>query len=219
MKTEENGNDSILLCGKALLSPIKELDEVEILEKHTSLDRDSGSSWAEVAKTVADPTFPGSVVSDDDRKFWGLSQRNHTRDAPPIWTLSSPKFPALPTSRRRVDIPVRLEREDVTHSSLASRDHVSEPPLPRIDDLPLPAFSRITLPRFSLSPLGIHNMLEHRLAPSEPGVDCSKMEVGSSVAPDPPDDLLSSAQNGEFHLTGNCCSKHIWNFLSLTIIS
>jgi hypothetical protein len=30
-------NDSILLCGKALLSPIKELDEVEVLERHTSL--------------------------------------------------------------------------------------------------------------------------------------------------------------------------------------
>ncbi|KAF8502909.1 hypothetical protein F5888DRAFT_1123964 [Russula emetica] len=44
----------------------------------------------EVAKTVADPTFLGPVVCDDDRKSLGLSQRNHTPDAPPIWTPSSP---------------------------------------------------------------------------------------------------------------------------------
>jgi hypothetical protein len=117
MKTEGNENDSILLCRKASLSPIKELDELEGLERHTSLDRDSGSSCAEVAKTVADPTFPGLVVSDDDRKSWGLSQRSHAPDAAPIWTPSSPPLPALPTSERHVDIPLTLEREEVTHSS------------------------------------------------------------------------------------------------------
>ena len=44
---------------RELLSPIKELDELEVL------DDDSRSSCAEVAKTVADPTFP---APDDDRK-------------------------------------------------------------------------------------------------------------------------------------------------------
>ncbi|KAF8502934.1 hypothetical protein F5888DRAFT_1125764 [Russula emetica] len=97
MKTEGNGNDSILLYPKALLSPIEELDEVEVLERHTSLDRDSGSSCAEVAKTVADPSFPGPVVSDDDRR--GLSQRKHTPDAPPICTPSSPQLPRITLPR------------------------------------------------------------------------------------------------------------------------
>jgi len=218
MKIEENGNDSILLCRKGSLSPIKELDEVGVLERHTSLDRDSESSFAEVAKTVVDRTFPGPVVPDDDRKSWGSSQRNHTPDAPPIWTLPSPRFPALPTRGRRVDVPVTLEREEVTHASLASRNHAPEPPPSRIIDLPLPVFSRITLPRFSLSPSGIDKMLERRLASSEPGNDHINPEVGSAD-PDPfLDDLLSSAQNGEFHSTGNCCSTHIWNCLSLTII-
>ena len=179
-------NDSILLCQKGLLSPIKELDEVEVLERHMSLDRDSESFCAEVAKAVADPTFPGPVVSDDDRKSWDLFQRNHTTDAPPIWTLPSPRLPA--TRERRVDIPVMLEREEVTHSSLASRDHVSEPSLhlasSRIVELPLPVFPGVNLARFSLSPLGIDKMLERRLASSEPGNDCSNTEVGSA-APDP----------------------------------
>jgi hypothetical protein len=58
-------NDSILLCRKALLSPIKELDKLEVLERHRSVDRDNKSSCAEVAKAVADPT-----VSDDDRKSY-----------------------------------------------------------------------------------------------------------------------------------------------------
>jgi hypothetical protein len=212
MKTEEDGNDSIFLCQKALLSPIKELDEPEVLERHALLDRDSVSSCAEVAKTVADPTFPGRVVSDDDRKFWGKPQRNHT-DAPPIWTLSSPRVRALPTRERRVDIPVTLECEEVTHLSLAS---LSEPP-PHLAsssriDLPLPVFPQITLPRFSLSPSCIQKMFERQSESSEPGNDHSNAEVGSA-APDPLlDDLLSGAQNGEFHSTvstGNCCNKRI----------
>jgi hypothetical protein len=85
-----------------ILSPIKKLDELEVLERYTSLDRDSGSC-AEVAKTVADPTFLGSVESDDDRNSWGLSKgskRNHTPNAPPIWTPSSTQLPALPTKIR-----------------------------------------------------------------------------------------------------------------------
>jgi len=189
MKIEENGNDSILLCRKGSLSPIKELDEVEVLERHTSLDRDSESSFAEVAKTVVDRTFPGPVVPDDDRKSWGSSQRNHTPDAPPIWTLPSPRFPALPTRGRRVDVPVTLEREEVTHASLASRNHAPEPPPSRIIDLPLPVFSRITLPRFSLSPsdlqVSTHSMLERRLTSSEPlGNDHSSTKVGN-IAPNP----------------------------------
>ena len=111
MKTEGNGDDSILLFRKALLSPIKELDELEVLERHTSPDHDSGSSCAEVAKTVADPTFSGRVVSDDDdRSSWDLSQPNHTPDAPPIWTPSSP-------SKRHVDISLTPEREEVTDLS------------------------------------------------------------------------------------------------------
>ena len=50
IKTEENGNDPILPCRKASLSPIKESDELEDLERRTSLDRDSGSSCAKVAR-------------------------------------------------------------------------------------------------------------------------------------------------------------------------
>ena len=57
MNTEGNGNDSVLQSRKALLSPIKELNELEVLERHKSLDGDSGSSCAEATKTVADPTF------------------------------------------------------------------------------------------------------------------------------------------------------------------
>jgi hypothetical protein len=34
-----------------------------------------------------------------------------------LWTPSSPQLPALPTSERRVDIPLTLEREEVTHLS------------------------------------------------------------------------------------------------------
>ena len=50
---------------------IRELEEVyQFLERHTSVERDSGSFCAEVAKAVADTTFPGPVVSDDDRKSW-----------------------------------------------------------------------------------------------------------------------------------------------------
>ena len=108
MKTD---NDSILLCRKAILSPIKELDELEVLERHMSLDHDSGSSCAEVAKTVADPTFPGPMVSDDDRRSRGLSQRDHTPDAPPIWTPSSPQLLAFPISDLQVDTPVTPERK------------------------------------------------------------------------------------------------------------
>ena len=118
MKTEGNGNDSILLCQKASLSPIKELDEVEAMKRDASLDRDSGSSCAEDGRAVADPTFPGPVVSDDGRKSWGLSQRNHNSDSPPIWTPSP--LPALPTIERHVGIPLTLERE-VTHSSRQDR--------------------------------------------------------------------------------------------------
>jgi hypothetical protein len=209
IKTEENGNDSILLCRKALLSPIEELDEVEVLERHRhrSLDCDSGSSCAEVFKTVADHAFLGPVVSDDDREPWGLSERNHTPDSPPIWTPSSPH-----SSRQDCSSVAN------TSMSLACRDHVSEPPSPRIVDLPLPVFPRIDLPRFSLSPLGIRKVLESPLPSSEPGNDHSNTEVGSA-APEPLlDGLLSSAQNGEFHSTGNCCSNRTWNFLSLTII-
>jgi hypothetical protein len=165
------------------------------------------------------------VVSDDDRRSWGLSQRSHTPDAPPIWTPSSPQLPAPPTSERHVDIPVTLEREEATHSSRqdcmssASGDNVSEPPSSQIVDLPLPVIPRITLPRFSLSHSGIHKMLECRLASSESGNDNGNTEFGSA-APDPLlDGLLSSAQNGEFHSIGNCCSMRTWNCLSLTIIS
>jgi len=155
--------------------------------------------FAEVSKTVADPTFPGPMESADDRKSC------HT--TPPIWTPPFPQFPAILTS----DNPVTPERE-VKHSSrhdgscsvtntsmsLDSRDHV---PSSRIVDLPLPVFPRITLPRSSLSSSGIHDMLERRYASSEPGNDHS---VGSA-APDPLlDGLLSSAQNGEFHSTLDC---------------
>jgi hypothetical protein len=217
MKTEENGDDSNFLCRKAILSPIRELDEPEVLERHTSLDRDSVSSCAEVAKT----TFSGCLVSDDDRRFWGLSQRGCTPDAPPIWTLPSPRSPAVPTSKRRVYIAVTLEREEVTHLSLASL-RLSEPPphlasSSRIDP-PLPVFPQIILPRFSLSPSGIRKVLERRFASSETRNGQSNVEVGSA-APDPPlDGFPGSVQNGEFRSTGICRSKRTWNCLSLTII-
>ena len=118
------------------------------------------------------------MVSDDDRKFWGLSERNHTPDAPPIWTLSSPRFRPL---GRQVDIPLTPQREAIiTHSSPASRDRVPELAPPRIVDLPLPVLPRITLPRFSLSPSGIHKVLERRFASSGPGNDQSNAQVGSA---------------------------------------
>jgi hypothetical protein len=111
LKTE--GNDSNLLGRKAILSPIKELDEDEVLERHMPLDRDSGSSCAEVAKTVADPTFPGPVVSDNDRRSGGLS---HTPDTPPIWTPSSPQLPAFPITVLQVNNPVTPESGKVTRN-------------------------------------------------------------------------------------------------------
>ncbi len=191
MKTEleEKATDSILLGRRTLLSPIEELNELEVLERHTSLD--SGNSGAEVAKTVADPTFPGPVVSDDDPECWILSERNQTSDVPPICPPSSPSPLALPISERHVDIPVTPERR---HSS---RDHVSSS---RIVDLPLPVFPRITLPLFSLPPSGIHKTLKQHLASS---VTDTVTEVGSA-APDPLlDGVLSSAQNGGSHSTGN----------------
>jgi len=89
-----------------------------------------------------------------------------------------------------------------------------------LSDLPLPVFppSRVTLQRFSLSLSGTDKMLERRLASSEPGNGHGNTYVGSAV-PDPLlDDLLSSAQNGDFHSTGNCRSQPTWNCLSLTII-
>ena len=237
MKAEGNENDSIFLCQKALLSPIEELDELEVLERHTSLDRDSRSSCAKVAKIIADTTFPGSMVFGDDRKSWDLSQINQILDAPPIWTLPSPRLPAFPTGGRRMGIPMTLGREEVTQSprqdcssvadtsmSLASRNHVSEPPhlasSSRTTELPLPVFPRITLPPFSLSPTGIDKMLKCQLASSKLGSGHSDMEV-SSAAPDPSpllDGLLSNAQNGEFHSTGNCCSKRTWKYLYLRSI-
>ena len=211
------------------------MDELGVLERHTTFDHDSGYSCAEVAKTFADPTFPGPMVSGDDRSSWGLSQRDHTADAPPIWTPSSPQLPAFPISDLQVDTPVTPEREEVTrnvkrnifdqllyvtwltHSSLDSRDHVSEPPSSRIVDLPLPVFPRITLPRFSLSPSGIHKVLERPSwsASSEPGNDHRSTEVGGAAPDTLLDGLLSSAQNGEFYSTGNCFSRSPLNFLHL----
>jgi hypothetical protein len=172
------------------------LDELEALERYTSLDRDSGSSWAESGKTVTDLTFLGPVVSDDDRKFCGLSQRNHTPDAPPIWTPSSSHSSLQDCSVNN------------TSMSLASRDQVSQPPSSRIVDLPFP---RVTLSRFSLSPSCFHKTLERQLASSESGNDHSDAEV-CSAAPNPLlDGLPSRAQNGEFHSTGNCRSNLTWN--------
>ena len=168
------------------------------MERETSLDHDSGSFFAEVAKTIADPTIPGPMVSDDDRKSCDLSERNHSPDIPPTWTPPSPHLPPLPTSERQVDIPATLK---VTHSS---RVHVSELPSSRIIDLPLPVFSQITLRRSSLSSSNIHNMLEVRLASSELGSNHSNAEVGSA-APDPlVGGLLNNAQNGDFHSTLDC---------------
>ena len=150
------------------------------------------------------------MVSDYDRKSWDLFQINQILDAPPIWTLSSSRLP---------DIPMTLGRDEVTHSlrqdcssvidtsiSLGSRNHVSGPlhlsPSSRTTNIPLPVFPRITLPPFSLSPTGINNLLKRQLTSSEPGSGRNDMEV-DSAAPDPLlDDLLSSAQNGEFHSTG-----------------
>jgi hypothetical protein len=185
MKTEGNGNDSILPCRKVSLSPIKESDGIEVRGRHrASLDGDSGSSCAEVAKTVADLTFPGLVLSDDDRKS---SHRNDSPDAVPIWTLSSHQMPTLPTSERQVDISLTLEHEEVTHSSQqdcnsSSRDHLFEPPSSRIIDL-LPIFPRINSPRSSLSPSGFHRILEHRLASSKPGNDHASVRVGNVSKP------------------------------------
>ena len=165
------------------------------------------------------------MVSDDDHKSWGSPQRKHTPDAPPIWTPSSPQLPALPTSERHVGIPVTPECEEEMDPSLASRDYASKAPhfVPssrssQIVDLPLPVFARITLPRFSLSPSGIDKMLERQLASSEPGNDRNDTEFGHAAPDRLPDGLLSIAQNGEFYSTGNCCSKRIWNCVSLTII-
>lgn len=219
VKTEENGDDPNFLCQKAILSPIRELDEPEVLERHTSLDRDSVFSCVEVAKTVADPTLSGRMASDGDHRFGGLSQRGCTNDAPPVWTLPSPLSPVIPTSKRQVNIPVTLEREEVTHSSLAS---LSEPPLDLASssriDLPLRVIPQIALPRFSLSPSGIHKVPGRRLASSEPGSDKNNTEVGSA-APDPHlHGFPSRVQNGGFHSTGIYHSERIWNCLLLTIV-
>jgi len=140
MKTGGNGNDSILLYRKALLSPIKELDELEVLERHKSLaiDGDSESSCAAVAKTVADPTFqdpwyPTTIASIN----WANETSETTPRCTPNLGTVLPSVASFPTSEHQVDIPVTLEREEVTHSSrqdcsrsmsLASRDHVTEPP-------------------------------------------------------------------------------------------
>ena len=133
--------------------------------------------------------------------------------------------PALPTSECHVGVPVTPEREEETHTSLASPDHASIAPhlvsssrSSQIVDLPLPVFARITLPRFSLSPSGIDKMLERQLASSERGNDHNNTEVGHAAPDRLPDGLLSIAQNGEFYSTGDCCSKRIWNCVSLTII-
>jgi hypothetical protein len=56
------------------------------------------------------------MVSGDDRSSWGLSQRDHTADAPPIWTPSSPQLPAFPISDLQVDTPVTPEREEATRN-------------------------------------------------------------------------------------------------------
>lgn len=234
MKIEEN--DSLLLCPKTL-SPIKELDEPEAPERHTSLDRDSGSSCADFVETVADPTFPGPLVSDDDPRSLGLSQRDHTTfDTPPISTPSSPHLPVFPISHLQVGHPVTPQREKVTrnekrntfgqlrcvtwltHSSLDSRD-VPEPPFRiNIVDLPLPVLPRMALPRFSLSPSGIHKLLGRRSASSEPGNDRGNTEVGGAALDTLLDGLLGSVQSGDFRSTGNCCSERTWNSISLTII-
>jgi hypothetical protein len=89
MKAEENGNDSILLCRKALLSPIKGLDEVEVHHLTVTVGL-LAQEWPR--QSLIDPTFPRRVVSDDDHKAWGLSKRNPNSDEPPIWTSSSPQL-------------------------------------------------------------------------------------------------------------------------------
>ena len=68
MKSEGNGNDSILLHQKALLSPIEELDELDGLERHTSLDRDGKSSCAKSPglspiPPFQDPWYPTTIAS------------------------------------------------------------------------------------------------------------------------------------------------------------
>lgn len=190
--------------GSSLLPTDGNARRDEVLERPESLH--SGFSCSEVPKTIADPAFPGHVVSDEDPETWLL---NTTPNAPP-----SPI-----TSEHRVDISLTLESEEVTHSarqdcgsvtnasmSLTSRDHVSErpfhlPPPPRITNLALPVFPRIALPRFSLPPAGINKMLEHQLASSVSRNDYDDTEIGSA-APDHLVSLLSSAQNGEIQ-SGN----------------
>src|SRR6267154_5534252 len=77
------------------------------------------SSCAEVAKTVADPTFPGPVVSDNYRKSWGLSQRNHTPDAPPNWT------PSPPHSSRQDCASEEFHWQDVCRAVPAHQEHLN----------------------------------------------------------------------------------------------
>jgi hypothetical protein len=64
MKTEENGNDSIFLCRKAL-SPIKEIDELEVLERDTSLDREvflQKSPRQSLIQPFQDPWNPPTIA-------------------------------------------------------------------------------------------------------------------------------------------------------------
>jgi hypothetical protein len=81
----------------------------------------------EVAKTVADPTFLGPVVSDDDRKSpRGLSRQNDTPDAPPIWTPSSPQLPRITLPRFSISpsgIDKMLERRLASSEPRAGNDH------------------------------------------------------------------------------------------------
>jgi hypothetical protein len=202
--------------GSSLLPAGGNARKDEVLEKRKSLD--SGFFFCEVVSTIADPAFPGPVVSDDDPEN-RLS--NNTSDAPRIWTLASPPLLTRFISERRVDISLTLGNEEVAPSSrqdcsrvtdastsLASLDHVSErapqlPSPPRFSDFALPVFPRITLPPISLPPTGIHNLLGRHIASSVPRNDHGETEIGSA-APDPVFvDLLSNARNGYFRSTGN----------------
>jgi hypothetical protein len=97
----------------------------------------------------------------------------------------------------QVDIPVTLEREEVTHSlSLHQLPQTTCPPCLifsifsncRSDDLRFPVFPRITLPWFSLSIAGIHKMLVHCLNPER----TTATRKSGSALPDSPGALMVS---------------------------
>ena len=97
---------------------------------------------------IADRVFLGSVISDVDRE---------SPSCAPIWTTDLPPSLAPPTDERRVEVSLRLDREEAYSSqrdcgiacSASTEASLHLPSPPRIYDLASPTFPRISLPPLS----------------------------------------------------------------------